>query len=239
MVNIVAIIPARSGSKTVSDKNIKNLEKYPLLAYSIAAAKLSNRIERIILSTDSSHYASIAKKFGAEIPFLRPTKYSKDESIDREFLIHAMQWMLKEEGELPEIWVHLRPTTPLREPKIIDEAIDLFLKNSDSTSLRSAHIAPESPLKWFIKEDKYFKGFIDGEKSNLPKEMFEQSYVPNGYIDIVRSSTVMNNINIHGKKILGFVSPHAIEVDSIEEFEYISYLLKKNGSILKNYLDRI
>ncbi len=239
MNKFVTIIPARSGSKSIPDKNILRLGKYPLIAYSIAAAKLSKYSSRVIVSTDSEKYASIAKDFGAEVPFIRPLNFSGDKSVDRDFLVHAMQWFLENESNLPEIWIHLRPTTPLRNPEIMDRAIDYFLKNPEATSLRSAHKAPESPMKWFIKEKNYFKGFVDSQISNLPKEMFKETYIPNGYIDIVKSSNVMKNFNIHGNKILAFSTPVVNEVDSIEEFEYISFQLKKQNLTLQNYLDKI
>lgn len=240
MNKFVTIIPARSGSKSIPDKNILRLGKYPLIAYSIAAAKLSKYSSRVIVSTDSEKYASIAKDFGAEVPFIRPLNFSGDKSVDRDFLVHAMQWFLENESNLPEMWIHLRPTTPLRNPEIMDRAIDYFLENPEATSLRSAHKAPESPMKWFIKEkNNYFKGFVDSQISNLPKEMFKETYIPNGYIDIVKSSNVMKNFNIHGNKILAFSTPVVNEVDSIEEFEYISFQLKKQNLTLQNYLDKI
>lgn len=239
MSEVVAIIPARSGSKSVVDKNIKSLAGHPLLSYSVAAAQLSKHINRIIVSTDSEEYASIAKEFGAEVPFLRPQILSHDEASDRDFLLHAMKWIKDNEASLPEIWVHLRPTTPLRDPKQIDIALGLFLKSSEATSLRSAHPAPESPMKWFVRKGKYFEGFVDSELSNLPKEMFKQTYIPNGYIDIVRASFVMGNQNIHGGKMLSYISSVVNEVDSIEEFEYIEYQLKKHDSSLRKYLDTV
>ncbi len=239
MIQTIAIIPARSGSKSIIDKNIKSLGKHPLLAYTIAAAKLSKTVNRVIVSTNSRKYANIAIKYGAEVPFIRPDKFSQDSSIDRDFLIHAMNWMNIEEGNIPEFWVHLRPTTPLRNPQIIDEAINMFLNNLSSSSLRSGHPAPESPMKWFVKEKDFFKSIVEIEKSNLPKEMFRQTFIPNGYVDILKSSEVINNKNIHGDRMLGFISPTVTEVDSIEEFEYISYQLEKHGSVLKKYLDNI
>ena len=116
MNDIIAIIPARSGSKSLMDKNIKLLSGHPLIAYSIAAAKLSKGIDRIIVSTNSEKYADIARQYGAEVPFIRPDRYSTDTSTDRDFLIHAMKWLKENEDTLPEYWVHLRPTTPLRIP---------------------------------------------------------------------------------------------------------------------------
>lgn len=237
MNKIIAIIPARSGSKSIIDKNILNLDQHPLIAYTIAAALISERIDRVIVSTDSSHYSEIAKFYGAEVPFLRPKICSGDKSVDRDFLIHAINWFNENEDFTPKYIVHLRPTTPLRIPTIIDDAIKLFSDNKNATSLRSAHLAPESPMKWFIKDELYFKGFIDSELSNLPKELFRNTYIPNGYVDIVRSSVVADNINIHGNKMLAFKTPVVSEVDSKEEFEFISYQLNKKGSILKKFLD--
>lgn len=239
MDEIIAIIPARSGSKSVLDKNIKDLNGFPVLAYSIAAAKLSKRINRIIVTTDSNYYASIAERYGAEVPFLRPSKFSGDKSLDRDFFIHAINWFKDNECKFPKTWIHLRPTTPLRHAGVIDDAIDYFQNNPKATSLRSGHIAPESPLKWFFKEGKYFKGLADFELTNQPKEIFRETYIPNGYVDIINSCEVINSKNIHGEHILGFKSPTVTEIDSIEEFEYIAYQIKNKGSLLLNYLNSI
>ena len=239
MVDIVAIIPARSNSKSLIDKNIKDLSGHPLIAYSIAAAKLSDKIDRVIVSTNSHEYAVIAKKYGAEVPFIRPENYSLDSSTDRDFLIHAMNWFNENENICPEHWVHLRPTTPLRNVDIIDKAIDKVVQDKNATSLRSGHIAPESPLKWFVMRDNYFKGLVGGEDYNLPKEVFEQVYIPDGFVDVVKSSFVMNSQEIHGDKMIGFESPVCSEVDSAEEFDYIQYQLNERGSELLDYLDKI
>ena len=239
--NVIAIIPARSGSKTIADKNILQLASYPVLAYSIAAAKLSETITRVIVSTDSEDYANIATSYGAEVPFLRPPEFSTDTSTDRDFLIHAMNWIFETEGRIPEYWVHLRPSTPLREVKIIDNAIQKIILEANATSLRSGHKAPESPLKWFQLDDSgYFKGLIDGEENmelyNLSKQHFNTVYIPDGYVDVVKASHVMKNETIHGSKILAFESPVCTEIDSIEEFHYIEYQLGHKGSQLIDYL---
>lgn len=243
MTEVIAIVPARSGSKTIVDKNISFLSGHPLLAYSIAAAKLSKRIDRVIVSTNSRHYSDIGSRYGAEVPFIRPDEYSMDTSTDREFLVHAMDWMLENEKDVPEYWVHLRPTTPLRDPLILDRSVDAIMKDKNATSLRSGHKAPESPLKWFKKDEQgYFKGLIAGgeekELYNLPKEVFDDVYIPDGYVDVVKASYVMNHETVHGNSMIGFQSPVCTEVDSIEEFEYIQYQIEKSGSPLLNYLDQ-
>ncbi len=241
-MDIVAIIPARSGSKTIKDKNIKLLSGHPLISYSIEAAKRSSFINRVIVSTDSKKYARIAIKYNAEVPFLRPLEYSNDMSTDREFLIHAVEWFDQNENYKPEYWVHLRPTTPLRVIKNLDDAIEMFIENQNATSLRSAHKAPESPLKWFTKnkEGNFIglnKTFDREETYNLPKEAFETVYVPNGYVDIIRRSTIISDTKIHGNKIMGYETPITTEVDTIEEFEYIKFQIHHKGSEIKNYLD--
>ena len=237
-MDVVAIIPARAGSKSIVDKNIAPLSGHPLITYSIAAARLSKEIDRVVVSTNSEKYANIARQYGAEVPFIRPDKYSMDTSTDRDFLIHAMRWLKDNEQDIPEYWVHLRPTTPLRDPSILDDAINIVKDDKKSTSLRSGHKTPESPLKWFFKNDKYFKGLLDNEKYNLPKEVFDQVYIPDGYVDILKASFMLNNKKIHGDKMIGFESPVCTEVDSIEEFDYIQYQINNNGSLLLDYLNK-
>ena len=238
MNNVIAIIPARLGSKSITDKNIKYLSGHPLIAYSIAAAILSKKIDRVIVSTNSKEYANIAKKYGAEVPFMRPDEVSTDTATDRGFLIHAMEWLKKNEGSAIEYWVHLRPTTPLRSVEIIDNAISKIMTDNNATSLRSGHKAPESPLKYFVRKGGYFKGLVEGENFNLPKEAFEQVYIPDGFVDVVRSSFIMNSNEIHGDRMIGFESPVCAEVDSAEEFDYIQYQLNLYGSELLDYLNK-
>ena len=134
-----AIIPARGGSKGVPKKSIALLCGFPLIAYSIAAAKLSKKIERVIVSTDSEEMAEVARSFGAETPFMRPAEFARDTSPDIEFVEHAISWFQKNESSVPEFLVHLRPTTPLRIPEDIDRAIEMLAKHKDATSLRSGY----------------------------------------------------------------------------------------------------
>jgi len=239
---VIAIIPARAGSKSILDKNIACLSRHPLIAYSIVAAQLSTEIDRVIVSTDSEQYAKIAIKYGAEVPFLRPREFATDSSTDRGFLVHAMKWCNENESQTAEYWVHLRPTTPLRDPVLINKAIKTIQQRKDATSLRSGHKAFESPFKWFRKDSSgFFRGLLAEDKNsesyNLPKEAFEDVYIPDGYVDVVRKSHVMSNDTIHGEQMIGFESPVCTEVDSVEEFEYIQYQISKKGSPLSKYLD--
>lgn len=238
---IIAIIPARSGSKGVSGKNIRLLGGYPLIAYAIAVSKLSKSIERTIVSTDSEEIAEIARKYGAEVPFLRPASISQDNSTDLELFQHAIAWFEDNEGGVPNFVVHLRPTTPLREPVEIERAINLIIEHPDSTALRSAHELAESPHKVFQLDSKgVLRGFFPDdprpEYYNLPRQCFPKAYYPNGYIDILKPEIVKRNNVLHGNMMLGFITALTTEVDRIEDLEYIQYQLEKSGNTVYKYL---
>ena len=127
----VCIIPARSGSKSVLKKNIELLAGYPLLAYSIIAARLSSKIQQTIVSTDSQEFADIARSYGADVPFLRPKEISRDDSLDIEYVRHALDWFQTHHGNQPEYIVILAPPTPLRDPVLIDAAIEKLIRNKE------------------------------------------------------------------------------------------------------------
>lgn len=241
-MDVIAIIPARGGSKGVPGKNIIQLLGHPLIAYSIAASRLSNTISRTIVSTDSEEIAAIATQYGAEVPFMRPSEFATDTSTDREFLLHAVQWFQTHEGACPEYFVHLRPTTPLREPAVIDEAVRLIQKTPESTSLRSAHIAPKTPYKWFeLNERGFFTGIRPNdtrtEYYNLPRQSFPPVYDPNGYVDIVRTSQMTTSQSVHGVAMLGFITPRCHEIDTEEDLVLLNYLAERNGSSLLPFLN--
>jgi CMP-N,N'-diacetyllegionaminic acid synthase len=242
-MSMIAIIPARSGSKGVPGKNIKLLGRIPLFAFSIIAAKMMPSVSRVIVSTDSEEYAHIAKKYGAEVPFLRPKEISGDKSSDFDLFLHALDWFKENENLIPEYLLHLRPTTPIRNPQIMEEAVKLFFENKNlASSLRSGHPAPESPYKWFLKDDNnYFRGLredLTPEKINQPRQSFPPVYVPDGYIDILKSSVIINENTLHGNKMLVFESPHCVEVDTIEDFKYLEYQIKNEGSPILDYYNK-
>jgi len=235
-INIVAVIPARSGSKGVPDKNIAKLLDKPLIAYSIEAARRTSLISRVIVSTDSDKYASIAKSYGAEIPFLRPNELSKDDSTDYDFVKHLLDWFSSNENNQPEYIIHLRPTTPIRDPEIIDDAIKLFMKNNDATSLRSGHEMSETAYKQFEIEGGYFKKICTGsfnlDDANENRQSFPKTYFPNGYVDILKTSFVLKNELLHGNKVLSYITDFAIEIDTIEDFEFLEWQMNKDNKII-------
>ena len=242
MVNVVAVIPARSGSKSVVDKNIKLLGEHPLIAYSIAAAQLASGIDRIVVSTDSVEYASTAREYGAEVPFLRSPEISGDSSTDYEWIKHVLDWMKNEENFVPNYLVHLRPTTPLREPKCIDAAIDLIKKTNYATALRSIHEMSESAYKAFEVEGDYLKPIGSNsfalDASNEPRQSFNKTYQANGYVDIIKTEYVIKNNKLHGDSVIAFITPRVIEVDMMDDFDYLEYQMARNPGITKKLFGR-
>lgn len=237
---VVAIIPARAGSKGVKNKNIRCLQGYPMIAYSIAACKMSQGVDRILVSTDSEEYAEIARYYGAETPFLRPAELAGDQSTDIEFMEHAIQWLNDNEGSVPEYFLHMRPTYPLRQIAVIEEAIRRMKEDDTATSLRSAHLASNTPYKWFnMREDGYYKSILDNltlDEANNPRQAFQDVYIPDGYVDLLRTSFIVNHDLMHGDRMIGYVVPGGIDIDALKDLEYLEYYIAGNGSPILDYL---
>lgn len=233
----VALITARSGSKGVKDKNIKPLSGYPLIAWSVMACKKSNLIEEVYISTDSREYADIAENFGAKVPFLRPIELAQDNSTDLDVFSHALNFFETKSTPIKN-YVHIRPTTPIRNPKLIDESIKFFETNFDSfDSLRSIHEMSESAYKSFELDEignlKLFGQNTNFESSNLPRQQFPKTYTANGYVDILKSENIKNKKTLHGRLIHGFITPVTSEIDIAEDFDFIEWQIKKNPDIVK------
>lgn len=210
---IWAFIPARSGSKSMKDKNIKKINSVPLLVYSINTAlnlKKKKIIDEIIFSSDSTEYINLVKKISKKIKIdNRLKKDATDNALD----INMFQTFIKKhekKGEvLPELFLHLRPTTPFRKDKIIINALKKFKKNKKKySSLRSVSLMENSSFKTMriingklcnIQNVDY-----DMDKLNLPRQSYPVTYVANGYVDILKTSNLFKNI-FHGNKVCPFI----------------------------------
>lgn len=235
-----AIIPARAGSKGLKDKNIRVLLGYPLIAYSIAAARLCPYINRIILSTNSEKYAEIARYYGAETPFLRPDEISGDNSPDIEFINHCINWLDREEHHLPDLLVHLRPTTPLREISLIEEAVKMINDDKNATSLRSVHRYNGTPQKWVLINDLgYYEPLIKEmtmDEVNKPRQEFDTVFIPDGYIDVLRTDFIRKFNLMHGENVKSFVVPESIDVDAMSDLDKVIKILKNEGHPILRFL---
>lgn len=241
MKKIYALIPARSGSKGVPHKNIRKLGGHSLIEWAIKSCKKSSLIDDIYISTDSLLYCEEAIKYGAKAPFLRPKEISNDLSTDYEMFIHALNWF-NVHLEEPDLFIHIRPTTPLRDHKVIDKAITFFLKNPDSTSLRSVHEMSESAYKTFeiSKQSKLvpiFGNRFEKDMVNQPRQSFPKTFVANGYVDIISPKLVRKYKSLHGKNILPFITPTTHEIDNEHDFNYLNFLIKQEPNIIKKVFD--
>lgn len=218
MVEILCIIPARSGSKGIQNKNIMDFHGKPLLGWSIEQAQECNYKMKIVVSTDSTEYADIAVKYGAEVPFLRPPEISQDLSTDYEFMNHCVEWLKEHQKYTCDIILQLRPTSPTRKVEDINKALEMFLNKRDTfDSLRSVIPVEKSPYKMYslnngqlvplFKEINHIK-----EPYNQPRQILPQCYLHNGYIDILNTSILKHN-TISGQNILPFVMEETNNLD--------------------------
>jgi N-acylneuraminate cytidylyltransferase len=229
-----ALVPARSGSKGVVDKNLQVIQGVSLLGLSVVAGTASSKIDRCFVSTDSSSYAHEAERYGAEVPFLRPAEAASDTATDLDVFNHFLNWAVDDIGYLPWAIVHLRPTTPCREPQLINDAIALARGVSESaTSVRSVHVAAESPFKWFLKDPEGYLTTFERNRSldasNRSRAEFEDVYVPNGYVDVIFPELVVETGLLHGDSVRPFLTEPVIEVDGHFELD----LLRRADSVPK------
>jgi len=235
---VVALIPARSGSKGVKNKNLRMLDQVPLIAWSIRCGLNTKTINRTIVSTDSEEYGAVARNWGAEVPFLRPESISLDESTDLDFVLHALEFF-KSEGRIPDLIVHLRPTTPLRDPQVVDEAIAFAANRSKQiTSIRSVHEMSETAYKSFEIGPKgnlvtVFNHSEALDTSNLPRQSFPKTYSPNGYVDLLIPEYILSMGALHGNNVKPFITETAFEIDTEDDFELLNAKLNINKEPLK------
>ena len=236
--NVLALIPARGGSKSVPRKNLINLLGKPMIAWAIEHALAAKHISRVIVTTDDEEIASIAREYGAEVPFMRPPELAGDLSTDIEFHRHAIEWLRVNEGYTPDMVINLRPTPPARNPKIIDRAIEIFAGHPEADSLRSVHLSKQSPFKmWTISEIGWMQPVAPlpniTEPYNQPRQSLPLVYWQDGYIDITRPHVIINKNSTTGDTILPFfIEEVATDIDYPEEIEMVTQQLRDRTSII-------
>lgn len=233
MKKILAVIPARSGSKSVVNKNIRMINDKPMMAYSIEHAQSSKYINRIIVSTDSEEYAEIARSYGAETPFIRPAEFAADNSLDIDVFEHALRFLEEKESYVPDIVVQLRPTYPVRNAEDIDRMIEMMLEDETVDSVRSVMQNEVVPHKmWYVAEDGSMDPILKDipEAYNMARQQLPKTYYQNGNIDLLRPRNVTEYHSMTGKKIKGYVMTEMYDVDTEEDFARVSEYMKiKNG----------
>jgi N-acylneuraminate cytidylyltransferase len=230
MTEVLAIIPARSGSKGIPGKNLRLLAGHPLIAYSIAAGIQANLVNRVICSTDSMEIAEVAKTYGAEVPFIRPNELARDNSPDIDFFIHAIDTLGKT-GYRPDMIVQLRPTDPIRRVGLVDDGIQLMIDNPRAHSVRTITEASHSPYKmWTVNQSGNLNPLlsIEGvpEPFNLPRQQLPEIWWHIGVLDIVRTDVVTQTNSLSGTIILPLMVDRksSADIDTIMDFERASLL---------------
>ncbi|MCG8409659.1 MAG: acylneuraminate cytidylyltransferase family protein [Bacteroidales bacterium] len=224
---MIAIIPARSGSKGLPGKNIKDLNGFPLIYYTIKAALDSKVIDRIIVSTDCDNIANISRELGAEVPWLRPEELASDDAKAIDVYKHAINWLNQDVGHAIEDICILLPTCPLRKYTDIDKAVELFVsKNADSVV---SYTKEHHPISWhkYLGKDLSIKNISEESLKNRQEE--ETSYFPNGSIYIFKTQLLFSE-KYYSEKSYAYIMPRnrSVDIDYIDDFLYAEYLLK-NG----------
>jgi CMP-N-acetylneuraminic acid synthetase len=232
MNDVLAIIPARGGSKSIPRKNIRQFAGCPLIAFSISAALASETITRVIVSTDDEQIAAISSRYGAEIPFLRPDPLAQDNTPDLPVFEHALNWLIEHEGYRPEIIVQLRPTSPLRRVWHIDESVHRLLEHPEADAIRTVCVPFQNPYKmWQVAEDGLIQPLIQTdlrEAYNMPRQLLPDVYWQTGYVDAAWSDTILEKKSMTGDFILPLVIPSSdwIDIDSEDDWRRAERMLE-------------
>jgi len=228
-MEVLALIPARSGSKSIKDKNIREINGKPMLAYSIEHGLKSKYVTRVIVSTDSGKYAEIARQYGAETPFLRPEEFAGDTSLDIEVFEHALNYLKETENYVPDIVVQLRPTYPVRKIEDIDKMVEMIIEDESIDSIRCIAPAKEVPYKmWRKGENGQILPLITDipECYNMPRQELPKAYYQNACIDVIRTNVITEQHSMSGKYIVGYEMKENFDIDTEEEFIKAAEYLK-------------
>ena len=220
---ILVVIPARSGSKGIKNKNIKTFKKKPLLSHSISYAKKCKLIDQIIVSTDSIRYANIAKKYKASVPFLRSKKLSGDKVQDYPVIKDCLKMSEKYYKDLFDYIVLLRPTSPLREKNLIEKGLQKLHRNKIGTSIRSVIKTRHHPYRhWKINKKGELKSIIDNLKEpyNIPRQQLPKMFFQSGDIEIIKRATIMKG-SISGPHVIPLEVKSYKDIDVIEDLKNV------------------
>ena len=219
-MKIVTIIPARGGSKSIPKKNIMKISHKPLIAYSIEYSLRCPLVNRTIVSTDDYTIARLAKRYGAEVPFIRPKRIAMDTTPDFPVLRHALRWLKKNENYKPDILITLHPTSPLRPPRLIERAVDLLKKHPHADSVRSVALCSQHPYRMWKINSVYMRPALRVKNQfNLVRQRLPLIYFQSGDIEAIRYNTIIKLNSITGKNVLPLVinSADMFDIDSMAD----------------------
>ncbi|WP_322807694.1 acylneuraminate cytidylyltransferase, partial [Thermanaerothrix sp.] len=230
---VLALIPARGGSKGIPRKNIRPFAGHPLIAYSIAAARQAETVTRVVVSTDDEEIAAVAREYGAEVPFLRPPELAQDDTTDLPVFQHALRWLAEHEGYHPEVVVQLRPTSPVRPLGLVDAAVRLLLAHPEADSVRGVVPAGQNPFKmWRIDPERgYLQPLLTlpgvPEPYNAPRQSLPPVFWQTGHIDAIRARTILEKNSMSGTVILPLrIDPrYTVDIDTPTDWQRAEWLV--------------
>lgn len=224
----IAIIPARSGSKGLKDKNIKELNGKPLMAYTIEAALESGKFDCVHVSTDSEKYAEIGRQFGADVPFLRDAELAGDKSSTWDALRYVVQEYRKRGKEF-ELVTLLQPTSPMRNARNIREAYEVFEQKSADAVISICELEHSIQICNKLGENDSMYNFIDSNKVGA-RQLSDTYYRLNGAIYIQKTELLMNKQNFYNEKSYAYIMDqrHSVDIDNELDFLFVEMLMKDN-----------
>ncbi len=226
----IGIIPARGGSRRLPGKNIALLNDKPLIAYTIEGAQQAERLSRTLVSTDDPKIGEIARRYGAEVPFLRPAEIATDASPLLDVIEHALRY-LGQAGDLVNAVVLLQPTSPFRTGRHIDEALELFERTGADTvtSVRVAHEHPYYSWTQKFGEDTIVP-FYSLEKQCLSRQELPPAFVENGAIYVIKRS-LLDHRMLYGSKVVPYLMDDrcSLDIDTLEDFQYAEFVMNRSG----------
>lgn len=215
-IEVLGLVTARGGSKSIPGKNVMPLAGKPLIAWVIEEAWRCELIDRIVLTTDCPKIRAVGTAAGAEAPFIRPAEFAQDDTPDLPVFRHALSWLAENEGYRPELIVHLRPTSPFIRCAELDRAVAMMIEHPEADSIRGVAAPAQTPYKmWRVGADGFMEQLMPGifEPYNRPRQQLPQVYWQTGCIDVVRRATVLEKNSMSGTKILGYVMDRTDYVD--------------------------
>ena len=230
---IVSFIPARSGSKGIRDKNLTKLKNKLIIHWAIETSLKSKIIQKTFFSSNSIKYIKLANKYSSIFTIQRSTKLSQDFTTDYDVIKDFIKFLYSI-NIFPDIIVHLRPTTPVRNPKLVDKAIRYFFKNKKYSSLRSVHKMSETAYKSVkISKKGNLVPILDKYENlddiNLSRQLYPETFQPNGYVDIYRVKNILKNRSLLGKNSFPFVTDFQAELDTAEDLKFLKYMISLNS----------
>ena len=229
----VAVIPARGGSKSIPRKNLALLQGKPLLAYAIEVGLACPEVDRVIVSTDDPEIAETGRRYGAEVPFLRPGEHARDETPDRPVFLHLIEWLRDNEGYEFDYLVNLRCTSPLKKPEHVREALRV-LREEECDSVRTVdRIQGKHHPYWTLKRngEGFGASFIDGvdRRKYHQRQLLPPAYSINALVDVMKVETVLRCDNLYGERmrLLETDPLYSLDIDTPKDLLLCEALMEK------------